>query len=91
MLGRQNLFPFETLIGPSEIDGEPAIILDYDLPENPGYIRKIHDEVRAVEPGLYLGPAMWTSASAKTTVLFFALDARSPHAGRAGDPSAIDG
>jgi hypothetical protein len=74
VLGRQRLFPFATHIGPSAIDARPAIILNYDLPENPPYIQKIHDEVREVSPGLYLGPAMWKGASAKTTVLWFALD-----------------
>ena len=74
VLGRQRLFPFATHIGPSAIDGQKAIILNYDLPENPGYIQKIHDEVREVSPGLYLGPAMWKGQSSKTTVLWFALD-----------------
>lgn len=76
VLGRQNLFPFATLFGPSAIDGAPALILDYDLADNPGYIRRIHDEVREVEPGLFLGPAMWKSSDSRTLVLYFALDAR---------------
>lgn len=75
-LGRQNLFPFETRFGPSAIDGRPTIILDYDLDVNPGYIRHIHDEIREVTPGLFLGPAMWKGARDKTLVLWFALDAR---------------
>jgi hypothetical protein len=75
-LGRQNLFPFETAFGPSAIDGQPTLILDYDLAANPGYIRKIHDEIREVSPGLFLGPAMWKGARAKALVLWFALDAR---------------
>ncbi len=54
-LGRQNLFPFETHFGASAIDGQPALILDYDLAVNPSYIRHIHDEIREVSPGLYLG------------------------------------
>ncbi len=74
VLGRQRLFPFETLIGPSSLDSRRAVILNYDLRENPNYIRKIHDEVREVSPGLYLGPAMWKGASGNTTVLWFALD-----------------
>ena len=57
-LGRQNLFPFETLFGASAIDGKPTLILDYDLDVNPPYIRHIHDEIREVAPGLFLGPAM---------------------------------
>jgi hypothetical protein len=75
-LGRQNLFPFETLFGPSAIDGKPTLILDYDLHVNPSYIRHIHDEVREVTPGLFLGPAMWKSGRDKTLVLWFALDSR---------------
>ncbi|HUS32741.1 MAG TPA: hypothetical protein VMZ53_29775 [Kofleriaceae bacterium] len=77
VFGRQNLFPFETSFGPSAIDGKPTLILDYDLDVNPGYIRKIHDEIREVAPGLFLGPAMWKGArDKKTLVLWFALDSR---------------
>lgn len=75
-LGHQNLFPFATAFGPSAIDGKPTLVLDYDLDVNPGYIRHIHDEIREVAPGLFLGPAMWKSARTKTLVLWFALDAR---------------
>ena len=74
LLGRQNLFPFETRIAASAIDGEPAVVLDYDLQENPGYIRRIHDEVREVSPGVFMGPAMWKTAKGKLTLLWFALD-----------------
>jgi len=75
VFGRQNLFPFETSFGPSAIDGKPTLILDYDLAVNPGYIRKIHDEIREVSPGVFLGPAMWKSGAKKALVLWFALDA----------------
>lgn len=76
VLGRQNLFPFETSFGPSAVDGRPTLILDYDLSVNPSFIRKIHDEIREVSPGLFLGPAMWKSGPKKTHVLWFALDSR---------------
>jgi len=76
VLGRQNLFPFETSFGASAIDGKPTLILDYDLAVNPRFIRAIHDEIREVEPGLFLGPAMWRSRAKKTLVLWFGLDAR---------------
>ena len=75
-LGRQNLFPFETRFGRSEIDGKQALILDYDLPETPPWIRKIHDEVRLASPGLFFGPAMWKAREGATTLLWFALDTR---------------
>jgi hypothetical protein len=74
--GRHQLFPFHTRLGPSVVDGRPAVILDYDLPDNPGFIRAIHDEVREVSPGLYLGPAMWKAATGPKLVLWFALDTR---------------
>lgn len=76
VLGRQNLFPFATSFGASAIDGKPTLILDYDLDVNPGFIRHVHDEIREVAPGLFLGPAMWKSGNEKTLVLFFGLDAR---------------
>ncbi len=76
VFGHQNLFPFETLFGPSAVDGRPTLILDYDLDVNPGYIRRIHDEVREVAEGLFLGPAMWKRGDHRTHVLWFALDSR---------------
>jgi hypothetical protein len=84
VLGRQNLFSFDTRFGASAIDGKPTLVLDYDLDDNPAYIRHVHDEIREVTPGLFLGPAMWKSAigprattsDGKTLLLWFALDAR---------------
>lgn len=76
VLGRQNLFPFTTRIDRSEIDTRPTLVLDYDLSVNPSYIRKVHDEIRELAPGLFLGPAMWKTAKAPVTVLWFALDGR---------------
>jgi hypothetical protein len=76
LLGRHQLFPFHTSIRPSVIDGEPCIVLDYDLPDNPWAIRMIHDEVREVAPGLFLGPAMWKTDKGPAFVLWFALDTR---------------
>jgi hypothetical protein len=75
--GRHRLFPFKTHFGASVIDGSAAVILDYDDPDNPGFIRAIHDEVREVSPGLYFGPACWKGEGGKTTIiLWFGLDTR---------------
>jgi hypothetical protein len=75
--GRHRLFPFRTRFGASVIDGGPAVVLDYDDPDNPGFIRAIHDEVREVVAGLYFGPACWKSARGNTTtLLWFGLDTR---------------
>jgi len=72
--GRHTLFPFRTLIRPSVMDGAPCIVLDYDLPDNPGVIRAIHDELREIEPQLFLGPAMLKAKAGPKFVLWFALD-----------------
>ncbi|APR86850.1 hypothetical protein A7982_12199 [Minicystis rosea] len=74
LFGRHQLFPFHTRMANSVIDGRSAILLDYDLPDNPYLIRQIHDEVREVSPGLFLGPAMWKGKDGPTFVLWFALD-----------------
>ena len=76
LFGRHQLFPFHTRIAASAIDGGPCVVLDYDLPDNPALIRKIHDEVREVSPGLFLGPAMWKTVKGPALVLWFALDTR---------------
>lgn len=68
-------YPFETFVGPSVVDGEPCIVLNYDLPENPFFIRAIHDEVREVSPGVFLGPAMLKRRADHQLVLWFALAA----------------
>jgi hypothetical protein len=75
VLGRPELFPFVTSVGPSVLDARDTIVLDYDQPENPPYIRRIRDELRQVAPGMFLGPAMWEGDSSTTTVLWFALAA----------------
>jgi hypothetical protein len=76
LFGRHQLFPFHTRIQASVLDGAPCIALDYDLPDNPQAIRMIHDEIREVSPGLYLGPAMWKTSQGPAFVLWFALDTR---------------
>lgn len=74
--GRHQLFPFITDEAHSMVDGGPCIRLDYDLTVNPGVIRAIHDEVRLVGDGMFLGPAMVKRASGAVLVLWFGLDAR---------------
>ncbi|HEY1959405.1 MAG TPA: hypothetical protein VGH28_27530 [Polyangiaceae bacterium] len=74
--GRHRLFPFETFVGASVLDGRPALVLDYDLSDNPAAIRAIHDEVREVAPKIFLGPACVKRAGkTPVLVLWFALDA----------------
>jgi hypothetical protein len=51
----------------SWIDGKPCIVLDYS--KTSLLARKIRDEIREVEPGLYLGKVWW----GKTRLVDFAL------------------
>ena len=78
VLGRHALFPFRTSIAPSALDDRPCVVLDYGHADNPWLIRRIHDEIREVAPGLYLGPAMWKHRAGPTTLLWFALDWNDP-------------
>ncbi len=77
--GRHALFPFITKIAPSLVDDKPCVVLDYDLADNPSLIRMIHDEVREVDDGLYLGPAMRKIKNGSPElVLWFAVDFHEP-------------
>lgn len=80
-LGRARFewYPFETKLDRSLIDDRPTILLDYDKPENPFFIRRIRDELREIAPGLFLGPAMWRDdRGGAAFVLWFALDFNDP-------------
>lgn len=76
---KMNWFPFKTSVQPSVLDGGPTIVLDYEQKGNPFLIKKIHDEIREVAPGMYLGPAMAKVGKDKppVLVLWFALDTNS--------------
>ncbi len=53
--------------GPSWMDGKETIIIDYS--KTSFFARKIRDEIREIEPGVYLGKVWW----GKTRILDFAL------------------
>lgn len=61
---------FVTTIARSRAGDFDALVLDYDLPGNPFFIRRIKDEVRRVAPGLFLGQA-WLEAGAKPFLCFY--------------------
>jgi len=54
---RVRRYRFTTSIAPSRAGDFDAVQLDYDHRDNPLVIRGIKDEVRAIEPGLFLGTA----------------------------------
>jgi hypothetical protein len=73
---RLHLFQFETSIGPSRAGAFDAVHLDYDRPPNPFFIRAIHDELRQLRPGLYLGQAYLMRPGTPRLVLYFGLERR---------------
>jgi hypothetical protein len=70
---RMHLFRFETSIAPSRAGDFDAVLLDYDLDTNPPIIRSIKDEIRELEPGLWLGQAYLKTRRGYFLWLYFAL------------------
>ncbi len=70
---RLRLFRFDTSIAKSRAGDFDALQLDYDLDGNPGIIRRIKDEMREVEPGLWLGQAYFSTKKRDVLVLYFGL------------------
>lgn len=63
-----NLIVAKTYRGQSWMDGKDTIIIDYS--DTSLFARQIRDEIREVEPGLYLGKVWW----GKKRILDFALE-----------------
>jgi hypothetical protein len=70
---RLRLFRFETFIGKSRAGDFDALQLDYDLSSNPPVIRSIKDEIRELEPGLWLGQAYLQTKRRDLLWLYFGL------------------
>jgi hypothetical protein len=69
-------YPFTTSIGPSRAGDFDAVQLDYDREDNPFFIRGIKDELRTIEPGLFLGTA-WIERRGKPRLgCYFGLTTR---------------
>lgn len=70
---RLRLFRFDTCIAKSRAGDFDALQLDYDLDGNPGVIRRIKDEMREIEPGLWLGQAYFQTKRRDWLWLYFGL------------------
>ncbi|MGW5312253.1 hypothetical protein ACWEVD_18985 [Nocardia thailandica] len=79
VLGGARALPFTASVGPSSIDGEPAVLIDYDDPRVPGsrLMRRLHDEMREIEPDLWLGPSI-VRTGRRRVMGWFALDGTVP-------------
>jgi hypothetical protein len=69
-------YGFSTSIRPSRAGDFDAVQLDYDRRENPFVIRGIKDEVRRIEPGLFLGTAWVVRRGTPRLVCYFGLTTR---------------
>ena len=71
LFGERRAFPFDTRIANSALDGQPCILIDYDRPENPWFVRLVRDELRQVHPELFVGPSFFKAAGDPRLWLFF--------------------
>lgn len=77
LLGGVRALSFVATVGDSVVDGKSAVRLDYDDsrtgPRSPA--RGIYDELREIEPGLWLGPSYFVTRGRRISMGWFALDA----------------
>jgi hypothetical protein len=71
---RFHRYRFLTSIGPSRSGSGDAVQLEYDLAENPFFVRALHDEIRELRPGLYLGQGYLMRPGAPRLLLYFGLE-----------------
>lgn len=67
---RFHRYRFLTTVGPSRAGAFDAVQLDYDLAENPFFVRALHDELRELRPGLYLGQGYLVRPSPRLLLYF---------------------
>jgi len=68
-------FEFETRIAPSLLpDDNDVLIFGYDQPENPPGIRRIRDDLKEIDRGLFLGTSNIEVGGGYRFMLYFALE-----------------
>lgn len=72
----QRVLRFSAEVGPSAIDGRPALILDYGVAahKNPWPVRALRDELRTVGDGVAIGPAVLAGVGAPRPLFWFGLE-----------------
>lgn len=66
-------FRFTARVAPSLFGDREVVFLDHDRPENPSYVRRFHDELVEIEPGLYLATSHHRRGGELEYVCHFAL------------------
>jgi hypothetical protein len=79
--GLVGAFRFDVDLGTSYVDGRPTITFDYGLASNPRLIRRMHDEIREVGRGVFLGIARIHGLRASHDLAWFALDVNDQRGG----------
>lgn len=72
-IARQEWFAFQTSFKSSLVDNRPCIHLNYGLKGNPWLLKQLIDELREVEPGLFLGVALLKARNSRLKLLYFAI------------------
>ena len=72
-LTRQEWFAFQSGFRSSIVDGRPCISLNYRLKSNHWLVRQLTDELREIEPGLYLGVTFLHTSKLKLKLLYFVI------------------
>lgn len=66
--------PFQTSIIPSRLDHRPAVGVRYDAPRVPRPLHRLHDELREVLPGVFVGPSGAIVGGKFVVLCWFAVD-----------------
>jgi hypothetical protein len=69
-------FQCDTQITPPLVDPNNVFRLNYDIPGNPWYIRRIRDDIKRIGDGLYLGTANFRMGSAHKFIIYFVLESK---------------
>lgn len=68
-------FGFETRIATSLLpDDADVLVFDYDQPENPAAVRRVRDDLKEVDDGLFLGTSNAKFGGGYSFVTYFALE-----------------
>ncbi len=69
-------YRFTARVAPSLFGDREVVFLAHDRPENPARIRRFHDELVEIEPGLYLATSHYRTGEDLRYLCHFALSAR---------------
>lgn len=70
----RNGYSFHGRITPAMYGRSEAYVLDYDLPDNPGAVQNVRDELKKLREGLYLGRTYVRMRGEHRFVMYFVLE-----------------